>query len=161
MASGSMLPTLQPDQVFAAVAYSPSNPPEAGDIILFKRPAHGQAPYVERIIGRPGDRVQMIAGTVHVNGHAVKRELVNEFVATNNGVAGTYRRWRETLANGVSYETIDQTDNYEFGNTPVFEIAAGEYFVLGDTRDNSWDSRDPSDFGNVPLADILGKVKLP
>jgi signal peptidase I len=161
MAAGSMLPTLQVNQVFAAEAYSPSNPPEAGDIILFQRPARGRDPYVKRIIGRPGDRVQMIAGALYVNGKAVKRERIGEFVNASESGPITSRRWHETLVNGVGYDTIDQTDTYEFGNTPVFDMPAGEYFVLGDTRDNSWDSRDPKGFGNVPLSDILGKVKLP
>jgi signal peptidase I len=161
MASRSMLPTLPQGKMLGAVAYSPSDGPEAGDVILFQRPARGADPYVKRIIGRPGDRVQMIAGTLNLNGKATKRERIGEFVNTAESGPTTYRRWRETLANGVSYETIDETDNYDFGNTSVFEVPAGEYFVLGDARDNSWDSRDPSRFGNVPLADILGKVKLP
>lgn len=161
MAAGSMLPTMPVNQVFAAEAYSPTDPPQAGDIILFQRPARGPDPYVKRIVGRPGDHVQMIAGALYVNGAAAKRERIGEFVRKTETGPVTSRRWRETLANGVSYDTIDQSDTYEFGNTPVFDMPAGEYFVLGDTRDNSWDSRDPKGFGNVPLSDILGKVKLP
>jgi signal peptidase I len=161
MASGSMLPTLLPDQVFAAEAYSPSNPAEAGDIILFKRPALGQAPYVKRIVGLPGDRVQMIAGALYVNGKAVKRERIGAFANPLMSGPSAYRRRRETLANGASYQTVDEGDDYDYGNTPVFDMRAGEYFVLGDTRNNSWDSREPRAFGNVPLSDILGKVKLP
>jgi signal peptidase I len=161
MASRSMLPTLPQGKMLGALAYSLSDAPEAGDVILFQRPARGPDPYVKRIIGRPGDRVQMMAGNVYVNGKAVERERIGDFVETSEAGTTSYRRWRETLASGVSYETIDQTDSYDFGNTPVFAMPAGEYFVLGDARDNSWDSRDPSRFGNVPLADILGKVKLP
>jgi signal peptidase I len=103
----------------------------------------------------------MIAGALYVNGAAVKRERIGEFVTATESGPITSRRWHETLANGVGYDTIDQSDTYEFGNTPVFAMPADEYFVLGDARDNSWISRDPKGFGNVPLSDILGKVKLP
>jgi len=157
--AGAMLPSLSPSQLFSVSAYDSGAGPEAGDIIFFRLPALSSVPFVSRVIGRPRDHVQMIAGVVYVNGGVVKRERVGEFVDTNQGRTVTYRRWRETLANGVSYETIDRSDTYDFGDTSIFDTPAGKYFVLGDRRDGSLDSRDQTRYGYVPLADILGKVK--
>jgi signal peptidase I len=161
MAARSMLPTIPLNQIFAAKAYLESAPPARGDVILFLRLKRGDQPYVKRVVGLPGDSIQMLDGALYVNGKTVKRERVGDFAVTDDAGKTVCRRWHETLPNGVSYDTIDGSDDYALGRTPVFETPPGQYFVLGDWRDNSLDSREQSDFGFVPLADILGKVTAP
>lgn len=136
--------------------------PKRGDVAVFKLPADNSTDYIKRVIGLPGDTVQMIDGVLHINGKAVPRERVDDFVERDSvGSVHRIKRYRETLPNGVSYMTLDMIDNHAGDNTAVFKVPAGSYFMMGDNRDNSTDSRYPGGgVGFVPLENFIGRADL-
>src|SRR5262245_38412211 len=134
--------------------------PERGDVVVFRLPRNDSIDYVMRLVGLPGDRIQMIKGHLHINGEPVKREQVEDFVETEDGRTVRTKRWRETLPNGVSHETLDQVENGDNDNTPVFQVPAGRYFIMGDNRDNSRDSRVPNAVGYVPFENLIGPAAM-
>ena len=135
--------------------------PVRGDIVVFRLPKDDTTDYIKRVIGLPGDRIQMIDGLLHINGEPVKRERVEDFIENEEGGRTTrVKRWRETLPNGVSYTTLDLIDNGFYDNTPVYDVPAGQYFMMGDNRDNSTDSRVLSQVGYVPLQNLVGKAQI-
>jgi signal peptidase I len=175
--SGSMRPTLlEGDYLFVtkwAYGYSrhslPFSPnlfsgrifgsdPERGDVVVFKYPPNPSLDYIKRVIGLPGDRVQMIDGVLHINGVAVKREKTGEInnpdITEENRPVDVYR---ETLPNGVSYDTLDLTPNGISDQTREFTVPEGHYFMMGDNRDNSADSRV---FGFVPAENLVGRANI-
>ncbi len=112
------------------------------------------------MIGLPGDRIQVIDGVVNINGTPVKRERVTDFVETEEGVReAPVKRWKETLPNGVSFETLDLVDNGFADNTQVYTVPPDNYFMMGDNRDNSTDSRF-SQVGFVPFENIVGRAQI-
>jgi len=135
--------------------------PVRGDIVVFRLPKDDTTDYIKRVIGLPGDKIQMIDGVLHINGVPVKRERIDDFIENEEGGRTTrVKRWRETLPNGVSYTTLDLIDNGFYDNTPVYEVPPGQYFMMGDNRDNSTDSRVLSQVGYVPLQNIVGKAQI-
>src|SRR6266496_3647030 len=93
------------------------SPPERGDVVVFRLPKDDSTDYIKRVIGLPGDRIQMIDGMLHINGQPVRRERVEDFVDTEEGTrASRVKRWRETLPNGVSYTTLDLVDRGIYDN---------------------------------------------
>jgi signal peptidase I len=146
--------------------------PKRGDIVVFRLPRDPKTFYVKRIAGLPGDRVQMIGGVLNVNDVPVKRERAGERVdddvrcGKENGHPAV-PLYRETLPGGPSFLTEKISEICTFyrndaaDNTPVFAVPAGHYFMMGDNRDNSNDSRFGSDqrgVGYVSLELILGRV---
>ncbi len=128
---------------------------------MFRLPRDDSTDYIKRVIGLPGDRIQMIEGLLHINGEPVKRERIEDFIETEEGGrTQRVKRWRETLPNGVSYTTLDLIDNGFYDNTPVYVVPPDNYFMMGDNRDNSTDSRVLSQVGYVPLQNIVGKAQI-
>ena len=176
--SGSMRPTLlEGDYLFVtkwAYGYSryslPLSPdlfsgrvwasdPERGDVVVFKFPPNPSLDYIKRVIGLPGDRVQMKDGVLYINEQAVQREKIGEI--TNPDITETERPvdvYRETLPNGVTYDTLDLTPNSAGDNTREFVVPDGHYFMMGDNRDNSADSR--FTVGFVPEDHLVGRANI-
>jgi len=135
--------------------------PKAGDVAVFKLPSDNATDYIKRIIGVPGDKIQMIRGALHINGEAVKRERVEDFHDIDyRGNAHAVARYRETLPNGVSYATLDYTENSFHDDTKVYEVPPGHYFMMGDNRDNSQDSRVLNVVGFVPFENFVGRAEI-
>jgi signal peptidase I len=146
--------------------------PDRGDVVVFKMPNPDSSDYmkdfIKRVIGLPGDRVQMIDGQLHLNGKAIPKVRVADFVtpdapcpmATDASADGNYHvpRYRETLPGGKSYYVLDCIPEGPSDNTPVYVVPPGHYFMMGDNRDNSADSR--ADVGYVPAEDVEGKAVL-
>jgi len=134
--------------------------PERGDVAVFKLPRDNATDYIKRVIGLPGDRIQMINGVLHINDVAVERERITDRVDV--GVGGREiraARFRETLPNGVSYEVIDYEQSGLFDNTGVYTVPPNHYFMMGDNRDNSTDSRAPF-VGYVPFENFVGRAEI-
>lgn len=176
--SGSMRPTLlEGDYLFVtkwAYGYSryslPFSPdlfsgriwgsePERGDVAVFKFPPNPSLDYIKRVIGLPGDRIQMKDGQLFINGEGVPRVKIGQI--DNPDITEVSRPvdvYRETLPNGVSYDTLDLTPNSIGDNTREFVVPEGHYFMMGDNRDNSTDSR--FSVGYVPEDHLVGRANI-
>jgi signal peptidase I len=175
--SGSMRPTLlEGDYLFVskfAYGYSryslPFGPnlfsgriwsaePLRGDVVVFKFPPNPNLDYIKRVVGLPGDRVQMINGVLQINGVPVKREktgVIDDVDVTET--QGPVDVYHETLPNGVEYDTLDLDANSSTDNTREWLVPPGHYFMMGDNRDNSSDSR--LSVGFVPAENLVGRAK--
>ncbi len=176
--SGSMMPTLLVgDYIFVnkfAYGYSkyslPFSPdlfngrifgsdPKRGDIVVFRFPPNPSIDYIKRCVGLPGDRIQMKNGVLYVNGQAVPKVADGAFNSDYAKDPGqNIPVFRETLPNGVTYDTLDESPDTLGDNTREFIVPPGHYFMMGDNRDNSADSR--FDVGYVPAENLVGKASL-
>jgi signal peptidase I len=133
--------------------------PARGDVVVFRVPKDA-VDYVKRVVGLPGDRIQMKQGELFINDAAVKRERLADASADDacgTAPGGNVKRWRETLPGGASYATLDCVDGGFLDNTGVFTVPEGHFFALGDNRDNSSDSRVAS-LGYIPFENLIGRV---
>jgi signal peptidase I len=137
-------------------------PAERGDVVVFRLPQDPTQDYIKRVIGVPGDRVQMIHGVVHVNGEAAKLERTDDRIETGeDGVEQHIPRYWETLPGGVKHIILDRIPDAQYDDTEEFLVPAGHYFMMGDNRDNSNDSRVPfSGVGFVPEQNLVGKAEV-
>ncbi|HMN52019.1 MAG: signal peptidase I [Xanthobacteraceae bacterium] len=134
--------------------------PERGDVAVFRNPKEESNDYIKRVIGLPGDKIQMKNGVVHINGQPVKREKIEDWISDEPGDSGRrITRYRETLPNGRTYETLDLGETF-YDNTREYEVPPGHYFMMGDNRDNSQDSRVESAVGFVPFENFIGRAEL-
>jgi len=137
--------------------------PSRGDIVVFRLPKDDSTDYIKRVIGLPGDRIQMKEGLLYINETPVKRERLSDFIGEDpcgSDATARVKRWKETLPNGVSYESLDCVDNGFYDNTNVYTVPAGHFFMMGDNRDNSTDSRVLSAVGYVPFENIVGRAQM-
>ncbi|EHK56962.1 signal peptidase I [Allomesorhizobium alhagi] len=176
--SGSMRPTLlEGDYLFVtkwsygysrhSLPFSPNifsgrifgSAPERGDVAVFKLPPNPSLDYIKRVIGLPGDRIQVRDGQLFINDQAVPREKVGQIDNPDiTEVRGPVDVYRETLPNGVSYDTLDLTPNSIGDDTREFIVPEGHYFMMGDNRDNSTDSR--FSVGFVPEENLVGRANI-
>lgn len=135
--------------------------PERGDVVVFKKPTDTSTDYIKRLIGLPGDEIQMISGVLHINGKAIKRKRIKDFREVDSyGNVQRVARFQETLPNGVVYTTLDLIKNGSGDNTQVYKVPKEHYFMMGDNRDNSSDSRVLSDVGYVPFNNLVGRAEV-
>jgi signal peptidase I len=178
--SGSMIPTLLVGDYLFVAKYSygysrysfPFGPnlfsgrvwsaePDRGDVVVFKLPRDNETDYIKRVIGLPGDEIQMIHGVLHINGQAVKKEETEDFVLHDpSGRERHLARFLETLPNGVTYPVLDLVKEGIGDNTEVYKVPENHFSMMGDNRDNSTDSRFLSEVGFVPFENLLGKAKI-
>ncbi len=140
-------------------------PVERGDILVFKLPRDDSTDYIKRVVGLPGDRIQVRGGLVHINGRAVtRRALTPQQIETAFSGQREVLRWRETLPGpgGATFTSFDYGPGMDLDDTGVYVVPAGHYFMMGDSRDNSVDSRVPEQYGVgfVPAENIVGRADL-
>lgn len=135
--------------------------PKRGDIVVFRPSTAEDKDFVKRLIGLPGDRIQMVNGALMINGEEVRRKYLGKQPFTeSSGAQLDIDAYEETLPNGVTYTTFDRGDS-RGDNTDVYEVPEGYYLMLGDDRDNSSDSRYEMDgFGFVPFDHLVGKAQF-
>ncbi len=139
-----------------------STPPKRGDVAVFKLPRDPSLDFIKRVIGLPGEEIQMRNGVVHINGQPVAKRRVGEWSSPpdEGGDIVRYARFEETLPNGVKHLTLDRTPDGRFDNTGVYKVPEGHYFMMGDNRDESNDSRARGDVGFVPLENFVGRAEV-
>ncbi|CUH78379.1 signal peptidase I [Tropicibacter naphthalenivorans] len=151
--------------------------PKRGDVVVFRHPVHG-SDFIKRLVGLPGDRIQMKGGLLHINGTAVKVQRDGSFEETaapqgpqqlrprchnapvGEGATCVKEKYIETLPGGVSHSILNISSQGS-DNTPVYTVPAGHYFFMGDNRDNSSDSRVPNISGGVgfvPYENLIGRA---
>ena len=178
--SGSMKPTLQVGDYLFVSKYSYGysqysfpyglapiegriweTEPKRGDIVVFKLPSDNKTDYIKRIVGLPGDTVQVRSGQLFLNDALIDREFVGEYPITDRFEKTTLlTEYRQTLPDGPTFSIYEAGDNGPLDNTKKFTVPAGHYFVMGDNRDNSQDSRVQDHVGFVPFKNILGRADL-
>jgi len=136
--------------------------PKRGDVVVFRWPGDSSQAWVKRVVGLPGDRIQMRQGQLFINDHpaTLKTDGMADAEDDNGNVERAYR-YTETLPNGVSHDILKLRDNGRLDNTPEVTVPAGKLFVLGDNRDNSADSRVPVREGGVgllPMDNLVGRA---
>jgi len=145
-----------------------SHSPERGDVVVFKVPTNNSDDFIKRVIGLPGDRIQMRQGELYINDGLVPRRKVRDELCSDNRLemCGLYI---ETLPNGVAHEILKITDEGPVNNTKVFNIPQGTYFMMGDNRDNSSDSRvafggkigiADDEIRYVPAENLIGRAEF-
>lgn len=135
--------------------------PERGDVAVFRQPKNTNIDYIKRIVGLPGDRIQVIEGILHINGQPVMR--TKDGIEQMENIFGRYAdfaEYTETLPNGVAHKIIEVSDDQHLDNTDVFTVPADHYFAMGDNRDNSQDSRVMSQVGFIPKENLIGRAEF-
>jgi len=180
--SGSMIPTLLiGDYLFVSKysygysrhslplsSYLPRVPgrilmsvPERGDIAVFKLPKDNSTDYIKRIIGLPGDKIQVRLGRLWINGKKIKRERVENFVATSVSInPRPIAQFTETLPNGSHHRILEMSDSGQLDNTQIYTVPKGQFFAMGDNRDNSLDSRVLNGVGFIPAENLVGRAEF-
>ena len=182
--SGSMIPTLLVGDYLFVSKYSYGysrfsipfglplfngrifeSPPKRGDVAVFKLPSDDSTDYIKRVIGLPGDHIQMKLGRLYINGQEVPRQPLPE-VTTEDAYGRRVKvpTYKEILPGGVSHTIIQLNgDTGFYSNTQEFDVPPNDYFMMGDNRDNSTDSRVPPDQGGVgfvPVENFVGRAEV-
>lgn len=133
--------------------------PKRGDIAVFRNEITNED-YIKRVIGLPGDRIQVKAGRLYINGTMVERELVGTAKDTDSYMTTVdVNVYTETLPNGVKHTIQEISDDESLDNTAEYVVPSGHYFMMGDNRDRSADSRVLGQVGYVPWDNLIGKAE--
>ena len=133
--------------------------PQYGDVVVFKFPQDNRTDFIKRIIGLPGDKIKVSKGRLSINDEVIKRQPLEDFVHRDEfGNAKRFHQYMETLPNGVAHKIIEVSDDEKFDNTDEVVVPADSYFVMGDNRDASDDSR--ASVGFVPAENLVGQARF-
>ena len=132
--------------------------PERGDVAVFRQPQNESVAFIKRIVGLPGDRIQFVNGALRINDVVVNRDRKGLATASDGYNVIRFVVYQETLPNGKSYLIQERSDDYLLDNTNVFLVPEGHYFMVGDNRDNSRDSRTTA-VGMVPAENLIGRAE--
>ena len=136
-----------------------SNTPKRGDIVVFKTPENNRTDYIKRVIGLPGDKIKILNGQIYINDNLVNRKKLVDFVDTdNNAINKRVRKYKEFFFD-LEIEVLDLVDNGIADNTKEYKVPENSFFVMGDNRDNSQDSRF-STIGFIPYENLVGKAQF-
>ncbi len=135
--------------------------PKRGDVVVFKLPRDNTTDYIKRVMGLPGDEIFVQGGVVFINGTEVPRVRDGVFeTVDSSGVPRRLAKYRETLPNGVSYTVLDGDPDGPFDNVGPYKVPEGHFFMMGDNRDNSTDSRALWGVGYVPYQNLVGRAEI-
>ncbi len=178
--STSMLPTLWVGDYIIVTKYSygyshhslPLSPPlfsgriwesipKRGDVIVFKLPKDNKTDYIKRLVGLPGDEIQVKKGILYINGKSITRARLSDFIQEDSKIPGQkFIQYRESFPdNAFNHLILEVSDNERLDNTPIYTVPEGHYFFMGDNRDNSMDSRVESSVGFVSAENLIGKAQ--
>ncbi len=132
--------------------------PKRGDVAVFRNPSELNIDYIKRVIGLPGDRIQMVNGQLIINDKPVPKTRVGSFYDEDNG--RHIPIFEETLPEGIKYKVLDDNPDGDFDNTQVYLVPEGHYFMMGDNRDHSSDSRNQNNVGFVPFENFIGRAEF-
>ncbi len=140
-----------------------SQPPERGDVAVFKLPTDPSIDYIKRIVGLPGDRIQMRHGNLYINDQLVPRRPADDYVYQEGGTTIVLHKYIESLPREPGVPALDHPiikvgNNGPLNNTPVYDVPPSHYFAMGDNRDNSQDSRVLSAVGYIPAENLVGRA---
>jgi signal peptidase I len=177
--SGSMLPTLQIGDYLFVSKYSYGysrysfpfgwppfagrifeSLPHRGDVAVFKYPPDPSVDYIKRIVGLPGDTIQVRDGLLYINGQLCPRQPEGDYVDDEEGIHMVLRLYQETLPNGVKHAILKATDDGPMNNTQIYKVPPDHLFAMGDNRDNSADSRFMNGVGFVPMDNLVGRAEV-
>lgn len=128
-----------------------------GDVAVFKTPEDNRTDFIKRIVGLPGDTIQLRNSVLFINGTATPRERAGDFTYTKGTALFRVMRFRETFSDGRSHYVLEQTESMPQDNTPEYKVPPGHYFAMGDNRDDSQDSRF---IGSVPRENLVGRAEV-
>ncbi len=132
--------------------------PKRGDVVVFRYPPNPRIDYIKRLIGLPGDKVQVKDGIVYINGKALERKFVDDFSDSENNMVKVIPRFIETLPEGKIITILKEKGVDAANNTPEYVVPEGKYFMMGDNRDNSRDSR--FEVGFVSAENLVGRAEI-
>lgn len=135
--------------------------PKRGDVAVFKFTRNTKIDYIKRIVGLPGDKIQIKNGILFINEKEIERKSLGLWSAKNaNNIMYTYDKYAEKLADDLFYEVLDASPNGMLDNTDVYTVPEGHFFAMGDNRDQSSDSRILSQLGFIPFDNLVGKAQI-
>ena len=137
-----------------------SNTPERGDVVVFKTPENNRTDYIKRVIGLPGDKIEIKNGIIFINGSEILRKKLNDFIDTDNTTSNKRVRMYNEFFFNKEINILDITDNGIADNTQLFNVPENHFFVMGDNRDNSQDSRFIRTVGFIPYENLVGKAQF-
>jgi len=136
-----------------------SSPPKRGDVAVFKLPSDGRTDYIKRVIGLPGDKIRVTNGEIYLNENKILRKKLNDFIDNDkNAFIKRIRKYQE-YHDDLTFEVLDIMDDGIADNTKLFLVPEGHFFVMGDNRDNSQDSRFKT-VGFIPIENLVGKARF-